>query len=57
MYYEQECPLYPVVPAAVGEAESVSAHAAPAPAGQLPSVSRGIGEHPEIESVTQKYTL
>lgn len=55
MYREQECSLSPAVPAVAGEAKSVSAHVALAPAGQSPSVSQGIGVHPESESVTQTH--
>lgn len=53
MYCEQDCSLFPAVPAVAGEAKSASAHAAPAPAGRSPSVSQGIGGHPESESVIQ----
>lgn len=57
MYCEQDCSLSLAVPAVAGEAESVSAHAAPAPAGRSPLVSQGIGGHPESESVTYIHTL
>lgn len=53
MYCERDCSLFPAVPAVAGEAKSASAHAAPAPAGRSPSVSQGIGGHPESESVIQ----
>lgn len=57
MYHEQECSLFPAVPAVAGEAESAFAHAAPAPAGRSPSVSQGIGGHPGSVSGTQTHTL
>lgn len=57
VYCGQECSLSPTVLAVAGEAESASAHAAPALAGRSPSVSQGIGGHPESESVTHKHTL